>query len=401
MLLLNGQRISGFRELRDIPTEAIQRVEILPEEVALKYGYRADQKVVNIVLRQRFRSTAAQVGANDGDRRRLCRRPRRPHPADDPAQRPHHRQPPRRRQRHADRERARHLARSQSPAADHRRRARRAVADRRASARCAARATLNRTILGDVSATFNGELEHDEGRALDRPWRDICSNRSAATPQPIARMPASRSTATRSEWRWTLTGNADLDRDVTRTDRDDARFPRDRARETPDFRRCHRDRQRHLFKLPAGDASATLTVGGKHRPPRQQRAAPGDRQPNLAGAHDGQGGGQPRPAGLAPQPRVQRTRQSDAQRQCGGRPTVGLRHADDARRRRQLVAGRPAQFPHQLDPRGRGRRPFSSSAIRFSKRPARGSSTSRPAQTVLVNAITGGNPTFRPTAATS
>src|SRR4051812_32043074 len=63
VLLLNGQRISGFRELRDIPTEAISRVEILPEEVALKYGYSADQKVVNIVLRQRFRSTTAQVGA--------------------------------------------------------------------------------------------------------------------------------------------------------------------------------------------------------------------------------------------------------------------------------------------------------------------------------------------------
>ncbi len=61
VLLLNGQRISGFRELRDIPTEAIERVEILPEEVALKYGYRADQKVVNIVLRQRFRSTTAQA----------------------------------------------------------------------------------------------------------------------------------------------------------------------------------------------------------------------------------------------------------------------------------------------------------------------------------------------------
>ena len=43
--------------MRDIPTEAIERVEILPEEVALKYGYRADQRVVNIVLRERFRST--------------------------------------------------------------------------------------------------------------------------------------------------------------------------------------------------------------------------------------------------------------------------------------------------------------------------------------------------------
>ena len=62
VLLLNGQRISSFRELRDIPTEAIERVEILPEEVALKYGYAADQKVVNIVLRPRFRSTVAQIG---------------------------------------------------------------------------------------------------------------------------------------------------------------------------------------------------------------------------------------------------------------------------------------------------------------------------------------------------
>src|SRR3982751_1133784 len=64
VLLLNGQRISSFREMRDIPTEAIQRVEILPEEVALKYGYSANQKVVNIVLRQRFRSTVVQLGAN-------------------------------------------------------------------------------------------------------------------------------------------------------------------------------------------------------------------------------------------------------------------------------------------------------------------------------------------------
>jgi hypothetical protein len=51
-------------EIRDIPTEAIQRVEILPEEVALKYGYSADQKVVNVVLRQRFRAATVegQVG---------------------------------------------------------------------------------------------------------------------------------------------------------------------------------------------------------------------------------------------------------------------------------------------------------------------------------------------------
>jgi hypothetical protein len=54
VILLNGRRISGFAEIRDIPPEAIVRVDVMPEEVALKYGYRADQKVVNFVLRRRF-----------------------------------------------------------------------------------------------------------------------------------------------------------------------------------------------------------------------------------------------------------------------------------------------------------------------------------------------------------
>jgi hypothetical protein len=51
VVLLNGARISGFNEIRDLPSEAILRTDILPEEVALKYGYRATQRVVNIVLR--------------------------------------------------------------------------------------------------------------------------------------------------------------------------------------------------------------------------------------------------------------------------------------------------------------------------------------------------------------
>ena len=57
VLLVNGRRISGFREIANIPTEAIERTEILPEEVALSYGYRADQRVVNFVLKPNFRST--------------------------------------------------------------------------------------------------------------------------------------------------------------------------------------------------------------------------------------------------------------------------------------------------------------------------------------------------------
>ncbi|HMT44713.1 MAG TPA: TonB-dependent receptor, partial [Chakrabartia sp.] len=61
IVLLNGGRISGFSEVRDIPSEAIARVEILPEEVALKYGYRATQKVMNIVLRRRFRAVTVEL----------------------------------------------------------------------------------------------------------------------------------------------------------------------------------------------------------------------------------------------------------------------------------------------------------------------------------------------------
>lgn len=61
VVLLNGRRISGMAEIRDIPTEAIRRVDILPEEVALKYGYRADQKVVNFALRRRFRAITAEA----------------------------------------------------------------------------------------------------------------------------------------------------------------------------------------------------------------------------------------------------------------------------------------------------------------------------------------------------
>lgn len=62
VVLLNGRRISAFNEIRDIPTEAILRVDILPEEAALKYGYAANQRVVNIVLRRRFRAITAEAG---------------------------------------------------------------------------------------------------------------------------------------------------------------------------------------------------------------------------------------------------------------------------------------------------------------------------------------------------
>src|ERR1700712_4804200 len=60
VILLNGQRISSFSEIRDLPPEAILRVQILPEEVALKFGYGADQRVVNFILKPHFKSVTGE-----------------------------------------------------------------------------------------------------------------------------------------------------------------------------------------------------------------------------------------------------------------------------------------------------------------------------------------------------
>lgn len=61
VVLLNGQRISGFRELRDLPPEAIRQVQVFPEEVALKYGFRPDQRVINFILKDNFASFITEV----------------------------------------------------------------------------------------------------------------------------------------------------------------------------------------------------------------------------------------------------------------------------------------------------------------------------------------------------
>ncbi|OYU70997.1 MAG: TonB-dependent receptor [Alphaproteobacteria bacterium PA2] len=69
VVLVGGRRVSGFNEIRDLPAEAILRVDILPSEAALKFGYPADQRVINFVLRPRFRAKILEVqggGATTG-----------------------------------------------------------------------------------------------------------------------------------------------------------------------------------------------------------------------------------------------------------------------------------------------------------------------------------------------
>ncbi|MEW4467972.1 TonB-dependent receptor [Parasphingorhabdus sp. JC815] len=54
IVLINGLRTSGFREIRDLPSEAIKNVQVFPEELALQYGYRPDQRVINFILKENY-----------------------------------------------------------------------------------------------------------------------------------------------------------------------------------------------------------------------------------------------------------------------------------------------------------------------------------------------------------
>ncbi|MET0309703.1 MAG: TonB-dependent receptor [Sphingomonas sp.] len=62
VILLSGRR-STLNEVSSLPPEAIERIDILPEEVALQYGYSASQKVINFVLRNRFQALTTRLEA--------------------------------------------------------------------------------------------------------------------------------------------------------------------------------------------------------------------------------------------------------------------------------------------------------------------------------------------------
>lgn len=68
VILVNGIRISSFREMRNYPPESIARVQIFPEELALAYGFPPDQRVVNLILKKNFSSRTAELTYQQPDR---------------------------------------------------------------------------------------------------------------------------------------------------------------------------------------------------------------------------------------------------------------------------------------------------------------------------------------------
>ena len=295
ILLLNGQRISGFREMRDLPPEAIERMEILPEEVALKYGYAADQRVVNIVLRRRFNSTGAELrgrmateggyaaGQADATRLIIAEGTRTSINLHIEGNSPLY---------ESERDVVLQPVESQPDEVDPR--PFRTLVGSRNDIRLSA--THNRTILGDVSATINGEVERDKGKSRfgvpTGMLEDGDIEMLLAFPQDGALTRDSETQALRlgsalnwqeGKWRLSSTGNAEFTRSDTRTDNgpdlsaiqsrldagdptldplgdlgplDD--LPRDRSQSDRYSLALDGAATGPLFSLPAGEASATL-----------------------------------------------------------------------------------------------------------------------------------------------
>ena len=296
ILLLNGQRISGFRELRDLPPEAIERMEILPEEVALKYGYAANQRVVNMVLRRRFNSTTAEVrgkaatggdylsGQGDATRLIILNGQRTSLNLHVEGNTPLYEK---------DRDIALRPVAPDTDAVDPR--PFRTLTGARQDIRLSG--TANRTVLGDVSATLNGEVERETGKSrfgvptgtLDDGGTEILRampgdalTRNSTTES--ARLGGALN-AQRGTWRLSSTANAEYSHSTTRTDRGfdlstaqarlDAGDPTfDPFGDLGPLDELDRNRSRSnrltlsldgtangpLAALPAGDATATFKV---------------------------------------------------------------------------------------------------------------------------------------------
>ena len=273
VLLLNGQRISGFQELRDIPTEAIERVDILPEEVALKYGYSADQKVVNIVLRRFFRSTAVTATgqlATEGDY---------VSPTADVTRLMIGRNGRTSLNFHATgngilTEAQRNIALQQSSkttdATEQQRElnARSLIASKR-DVRAAA--VINRTILGDVAATINTEVEHNNGKSLFGLSDYDASILQRNTATDTAHVAAVLNWGTK--WRWSSTSNVDYGQNISNSDSRVSPL-RDRASSIQESAGADLTAHGNFLTLPGGELGTTARIAASTLHMKSSRIGP-------------------------------------------------------------------------------------------------------------------------------
>lgn len=250
-VLLNGRRVSSFAEIASIPTEAIERTEILPEAVALAYGFAPDRKVVNIVTRERYASQIGQLTAGmptdggqattaatanvlrlHGDTRTMV-------------------------QAEFSRSSAlsedeRDIVQPRDPALG---RARTLLP---ATRRAALGATVAGTPFGEVAATLDARVETMATRALVGRGADGVLRRDGdSTTAHLGTTLGGRS----GKWLWTATGTLDRTQSDTVTDTSIAAAPRNDARFTTVLAQADLLVNGSPFALPAGNAALSLRGG--------------------------------------------------------------------------------------------------------------------------------------------
>jgi hypothetical protein len=252
LVLLNGRRVSNYRELRDIPIEAISRVDILPEQVALKYGYPPDQKVVNVVLQNRYSETVAQAAANraaqegyaggGADLTRILLTPTQ-----------------------------RTTLNLHAGSSDILRGSQRSLVEQQYESvgtgatgllippelGVRGTATLFRELAGGIDSTFNLEAAHSNGHLL--------SGLSEQLPAQLHRRSTDESlhvggslTGDSGAWHWNVTGNGDVDRNKTTTTDSGEAFAPGNAESTRLAANLDGTVNGPLFGAPGGSAEITL-----------------------------------------------------------------------------------------------------------------------------------------------
>ena len=254
LVLLNGRRVSSYRELRDIPIEAVSRVDILPEEVALKYGYPPDSKVVNVVLQNHFGETVAQVAGNtaaqegfsggSGDLTRILLSPTQ-----------------------------RTTLNLHAGSDDILRGSQRSLVQQQYESSGTGAtgllippevglhgtATVSRALPGGVNATFNAEAQHRTGHLLSGLSEQLPAELHRSTTDDSLHLGGALSGDV-AQWHWSVASNADIDRNHTTTNNKGQFFAPGSATTTRGFADLDGTLNGSLFSLPAGKADVTIRV---------------------------------------------------------------------------------------------------------------------------------------------
>jgi len=252
LVLLNGRRVSSYRELRDIPIEAISRVDILPEEVALKYGYPPDEKVVNVVLQKHFVSTIAQASANKASQQGF---------AGGSANGTHIL---------LDND-SRTTINLHVGSDDILSGAQRSLVQQQydtqgtgavglllpSEFKVRGTATVSRDLPHNIEATGNIEADFDEGHGLSGLSQELPAELNRDTTSETLHVGGTLS-GDASKWHWNLAGNANVDHSETRTDNAGVFFAPGSAASTRALASVDGTLNGELFALPAGVVDMTL-----------------------------------------------------------------------------------------------------------------------------------------------